>query len=98
MIPAPLRRTLGALGVLLLTASLTSCIFTDGPHFGGFSSIASNPLGALETEPPDLPPNPHMDPVIVRRGAFSISWDEDLTKSSNNTEPDPDELRNQGIE
>ena len=95
MFPDPLRRFLGALGVLLLSGSLSSCIFTDGPHFGGFSSIASDPLGALETEPPDLPPNPHMDPVIVRRGALSVTWVEDLTKSSNNTEPDPDELRNQ---
>lgn len=94
MIPTPVRRSLGAFGVLLLTAPLPSCIFTDGPHFGGFGSIASDPLGALESEPPDLRPNPHMDPVIVRRSALSLSWDEDLTKSSNNTEPDPDELRN----
>ena len=94
MNPPRFRSFTTALGALTTLLFLPACIFTDGPHFGGFSSIAKDPLGALETEPPDTPPNPHMDPVITRHGALSVRWTEDLTKSSNNDEPDPDEVEN----
>ena len=93
MIPVPFRRILLATAALAPTLLFPSCIFTDGPTFGGFSSIATDPMGALEAEPPDVKPNSHIDPVIQRRGAFSLTWTEDLTKSSNNNEPDPDEMR-----
>ncbi len=89
--PASLTR-LSPVPLALLAACLPlgSCIFSETPELGGFSSRIGDPLGALEDEPAPTPPNPLMDPVVLRNGAFNLRWHEDLGKSSNNTEADPD--------
>lgn len=92
----PILKFRPASPLLLLAASgtlLSSCIFSETPEIGGFSSRLGDPLGALESEPTPTPPNPHMDPVLLRNGAINFRWNEDLSKSSNNTEEDPDDAK-----
>jgi len=74
-----------------LAATLPACVASRQPVFGGFSSIVKDPLGALEEEPPDVPPDQLVDPVRPHYGALSIRWVEDLKKSSRNFEADPDD-------
>lgn len=82
--------------LLLLATSgtlLSSCIFSETPVVGGFGSKISDPFSALEGEPAPTPPNPHMDPVLLRNGAINFRWNEDINKSSNNFEADPDDAK-----
>lgn len=72
---------------------LSSCIFSETPVVGGFGSKLADPLGALEGEPTPTPPNPHMDPVILRNGAINFRFNEDIGKSANNFEEDPDDAK-----
>lgn len=92
--PASLTRLPHAsLAIVAACLPLSSCIFSESPELGGFSSHIGDPLGALEDEPAPTPPNPLMDPVVLRNGAFNLRWHEDLGKSSSNTETDPDDAK-----
>ncbi|MCB1229168.1 MAG: hypothetical protein KDN19_02815 [Verrucomicrobiae bacterium] len=89
----PLRSLHRLLPIALPGLLLSSCIFSETPVVGGFASKISDPFSALEGEPAPTPPNSHMDPVILRNGAFNLRWNEDLGKSSSNYEEDPDDAK-----
>lgn len=89
----PYRYLTRILPIIVPGFFLSSCIFSDTPVVGGFASKISDPFGALEGEPAPTPPNSHMDPVVLRTGALNLRWNEDLGKSSNNHEEDPDDAK-----
>ncbi|MBL9152913.1 MAG: hypothetical protein JNK37_10525 [Verrucomicrobiales bacterium] len=80
------------LSASLLLVTLPACM-TQQPQIGGFSSLVADPAHILKDEPPPVKPNPHMDPIPERVGAFSLRWVEDLEKTATNNEPDPDDAR-----
>ena len=89
----PLSRALPRLlGASLIVATLPACM-TQQPQIGGFSSLVADPAHILKDEPPPVKPNPHLDPIPERVGAFSLRWVEDLEKTATKNEPDPDDAR-----
>jgi hypothetical protein len=81
-----------AIPSLLALTLLPACTVSQKPQIGGFSSLIADPANALKKEPAPVRPNPHMDPIPEKFGAFTLRWTEDLEKTATNHEPDPDEI------
>ena len=67
-------------------ALLSIGCFSTKPEFGGGASILSKggppTMGeVLESEPPPIRPDNHMDPVEESHGALSIRFGEDVSKA-----------------